>query len=473
MTNFNEPLCEEQRHEGKGLQRSLKDRHIQLISIGGAIGVGLFLGSAKAISKAGPSLLVAYAFAGLAVFFIMRALGELLVHRPVAGSFATYAEEYVSPWAGFVTAWTYWFMWVATGMVEPTAVGMYFHYWFPNLPQWIPALGTLALLYGTNMIAVRAFGELEFWFALIKVVTIVATLVIGLAAIVFGFGHLGQSASFSNLWAHGGFAPKGIVGIVMTLQFACFAYAGVELIGVTAGEAKNPEKILPRATNSITFRILVFYIGALAVIMSLIPWNELDPGMSPFVQVFMKMGVPAAAGIINFVMVSAAASAGSSGIFSTGRMLYALAQRKQAPAVFGKLSKSRVPAAGISASVTLMLIGVVINYFSPGEAFIYIASIVTVGALWTWGIIVWTHLKYRRAVKRGEAAAVSFRMPGAPYANWFVLAFLLLVIVLLAMDDDTRVALYVAPVWFAALSVGYLLVKPIANDKDFASQAVQ
>ncbi|AKU11075.1 D-serine/D-alanine/glycine transporter [Azoarcus sp. CIB] len=459
MTRISDMLDEEQKHEGRDLERGLKDRHIQLIAIGGAIGVGLFLGSAKAISKAGPALLLTYALAGVAVFFIMRALGELLIHRPVAGSFATYAEEYVSPWAGFVTGWTYWFTWVVTGMAELTAVGVYFHYWFPEIPQWIPALATLVILYGANLIAVKVFGEMEFWFAIIKVVTIVAMLVIGLVIIIFGVGDLGKTASFSNLWSHGGFAPMGMVGVVLTLQIACFAYTGVELIGVTAGEAQNPEKVLPHATNSVTYRILIFYIGSLIVLMSLVPWHELNPNMSPFVTVFEKIGIPAAAGIINFVVITAAASSCNSGIFSTGRMLYTLAQFKQAPAALGKVSKSHVPATAITLSAVFMLVGVALNYVVPEEAFVYVTSIATVGAVWTWGIIVWSHLKYRQAVKQGLATAVFFRMPGAPYANWFVLAFLALVVVFLAMDAGTRVALYVTPVWFALLTVGYLISK--------------
>jgi AAT family amino acid transporter/D-serine/D-alanine/glycine transporter len=455
MTRIDDMLAEELSHEKRDLERGLKDRHIQLIAIGGAIGVGLFLGSAKAIHKAGPLLLVSYAIAGLAVFFIMRALGELLVHRPVSGSFATYAEEYVGPWAGFVTGWTYWFTWVVTAMAELTAVGVYTHYWFPEIPQWIPALATLAVLLGVNLITVKLFGELEFWFALIKVVTIVATLLIGLGIIVFGLGNLGETASFSNLWSHGGFAPVGMVGVVLTLQIACFAYTGVELIGVTAGEAENPEKVLPRATNSITYRILIFYIGALIIIMSLVPWNQLSPDMSPFVQVFEKIGIPAAAGIINFVVITAAASSCNSGIFSTGRMLYTLAQFKQAPARFGKVNARHVPAAGILLSAVCMLIGVVLNYLVPEEVFTYVTSVATIGAVWTWGIIVWAHLKYREAVRQGRATPVSYRMPGAPLANWFVLAFLLSVLAFLAMDTGTRVALYVAPIWFALLTVGY------------------
>jgi AAT family amino acid transporter/D-serine/D-alanine/glycine transporter len=229
----------------------------------------------------------------------------------------------------------------------------------------------------------------------------------------------------------------------------------VELIGVTAGEAENPEEVLPRATNSITYRILIFYIGALIIIMSLVPWDQLSPGMSPFVQVFEKIGIPAAAGIINFVVITAAASSCNSGIFSTGRMLYTLAQFKQAPAVFGRVNSRHVPATGTMLSAACMLIGVALNYLVPEEVFTYVTGIATVGAVWTWGIIVWAHLKYRKAVRKGRAAAVSYRMPGAPLANWFVLVFLFLVLGFLAMDAGTRVALYVAPIWFAVLTVGY------------------
>ncbi|ACL59847.1 amino acid permease [Methylobacterium nodulans] len=459
----NRLLNEEQAHEAKDLVRGLKDRHIQLIAIGGAIGVGLFLGAGRAISQAGPGLVLSYALGGLVTFFIMRALGELLMHRPVAGSFATFAEEYVSPWAGFATGWSYWFMWVVSGMAEITAVGVYVHYWFPDVPQWIPALITLCVLYGLNLIAVGLFGELEFWFALVKVVAIVALLLIGPAVIIFGLGELGTTASFTNLWSHGGFFPTGVLGVVLTLQIVMFAYQGVELLGVTAGEAQNPERTLPRATNSVVYRILVFYIGALLIIMSLVPWNQLSPNESPFILVFDKIGIPGAAGIINFVVITAAASSCNSGIFSTGRMLYTLAQFGQAPRAFGTVNARHVPAAGITASAAVMLLGVVLNYFVPEQVFVYVTSVALVGALWTWALIVIAHLGYRKAVAAGEAAPVSYRMPGSPYTNWFVVAFLALVSVFLGLDEGTRVALYVAPVWFALLGVGYQLTKMLTK----------
>jgi amino acid transporter, AAT family len=442
------------------LSRNLRNRHIQLIAIGGTIGVGLFLGSARAIHNAGPGLLLAYALGGIAIFFIMRALGELLTYRPVAGSFATYAEEFCGPFAGFATGWSYWFMWITTAMAELTAIGIYVRYWLPEAPQWLPALIALLVLYGANLLAVRAFGELEFWFALIKVVTIVALILAGLVVIVFHVGDLGASASFANLWSHGGFLPFGIAGVLLTMQIVMFAYNGVELIGVTAGEARDPGVVLPRATNGIIVRILIFYIGALAVIMALLPWSSLSPSVSPFVFVFEKLGVPGAASLINLVVITAASSSCNSGLFSTGRMLWSLAQRGQSPRAFAALSPQRVPAAGIHASAAVMLVGVVLNYTVPERVFTWVTSVALVGTFWTWGIILVSHRNYRRAVRAGTAPASPFRMPGAPFANWAVLAFLVALSALLWRDPDTRVALFVAPVWFALLGVGYALSAP-------------
>jgi len=437
------------------LSRNLRNRHIQLIAFGGTIGVGLFLGSAKAIHSAGPALLLAYAIGGVAIFFIMRALGELLTYRPVAGSFATYADEFCGPFAGFVTGWSYWFAWVVTAMAELTAIGIYLRFWFPDVPQWLPGLVALLVLYGTNLLAVRVYGELEFWFALIKVVTIVGLIVAGVVVIVFHVGDLGASASFSNLWSHGGLLPHGLLGVLLTMQIVMFAYEGVELIGVTAGEARDPAVVLPRATNGIIVRILIFYIGAVLIIMSLVPWTELSPEVSPFVYVFEKMRIPAAAALINLVVITAASSSCNSGIFSTGRMLWALAQRGQAPRVFATLNSGRVPGHAIHATAVLLLIGIALNKVVPERVFTWVTSIALVGTFWTWGVILVSHRNYRRAVAAGKATAAPFRMPGAPFANWVVLAFLVAVSGLLALDADQRVALYVAPVWFALLGIGY------------------
>ncbi|GGE19273.1 putative amino acid permease YtnA [Marinithermofilum abyssi] len=447
------------KHEQQEFSRGLKERHIQLIGIGGAIGVGLFLGSATAIQTAGPALILSYGIGGLILYFILRALGELAVYKPVAGSFSAYAEEFIGPWAGFVTGWTYWFMWIVTGMAEITAVGVYARYWFPEVPQWIPALIALVVIYGLNLIAVKLFGELEFWFSLIKVVTILALIGIGLAVITTGFGNGGHPVGFSNLWEHGGFFPHGAGGVLLTLQMVMFAFLGGELIGVTAGEAENPKKTLPSAINKFVWRILIFYIGALAVIMAMYPWNELDGKTSPFVLIFEKIGIVGAAGIVNFVVMTAALSSCNSGVFSTGRMIYTLSNARQAPQFLGQLNRRRVPARALTASTAVLLVGVFLNYVIPEEAFIYVTSVATVGALWTWGIIVYAHMKYRRKVEAGVLPEGEFRLYGAPWVNWLVMAFLLLVLVLLWFDEGTRVALYVAPVWFGLLAAAYQFVR--------------
>ncbi|MEU6328639.1 amino acid permease [Streptomyces sp. NPDC047049] len=439
------------------LHRGLQPRHIQMIAIGGTIGVGLFLGSAEALHEAGPGLLLTYALAGIVVFFVMRALGELLVYRPVSGSFATYAEEFIGNWAGFATGWSYWLMWVVTGTAELTAAGIYVRYWWPGVPQWLPGLIALAVLGLANLLAVRLFGEFEFWFAIIKVLTIVVLLLMAAAILIFGFGPLGKTASLSNIWTHGGFFPHGTAGPLLALQVVVFAFVGVELLGVTAGESKDPEKTLPSAVRRVIWRIALFYLGALTAVMALVPWTQLDPDVSPFVLVFAKVGVPAAAGVVNMVVLTAALSSCNSGVFSTGRMLLTLARDRHAPAVFGRVSRQGVPAAGILASMAVMLLGVAANYFVPEEAFAYVTSVATIAAVFTWGIIVCAHLRYRTAVRAGRLRQVAFRMPLAPASNYFVLAFLGLVLVLLGFDAENRIALYVAPVWAAILVAGYRL----------------
>lgn len=443
-------------NQHENLARGLSDRHIQLIAIGGAIGVGLFLGSASAIQMAGPALMLSYAIGGIIIFLMMRALGELAIYKPVSGSFSTYATEFIGPWAGFITGWTYWFMWVVTGMAEITAVGVYAKFWFPEIPQWVPALIALVFVYFINLIAVKLFGEFEFWFALIKVVTILALIVIGLVMVTTGIGNGGEAIGFSNLWSHNGFMPHGFMGVLLAMQMVMFAFLGVELVGVTAGEAQNPKTTIPSAINKIFWRILIFYIGALAIIMALYPWTELDGKTSPFVLTFEKIGIPAAAGIINFVVLTAALSSCNSGVFSTGRMLYTLAKNNQAPKSLGTVSKNKVPARGITVSSIALLIGVVLNYFIPEQAFTYITSVATIGALWIWGIIAYAHLKFRQ---KHKDANTGFKMPGAPFTNWLVILFMVLVAVLLGLNEDTRIALYVGPVWFGILAISYAILK--------------
>lgn len=437
------------------LHRGLEERHISLMSLGAAIGVGLFLGSASAIQLAGPGILAAYAISGLIMFFIMRALGEMAIQKPVAGSFSRYARDYLGPLAGYLTGWNYWFLWVVTCMAEITAVGIYMGYWFPDVPNWIWALSALVIMTGVNFLAVKAYGELEFWFALIKIVAILSMIVVGLLMIIVGIGNGGIATGISNLWSHGGFFPHGMKGVLLSLQMVMFAYLGIEMIGVTAGEVKNPQKSLAKAIDTVFWRILIFYVGALFVIMSIYPWQEIGSQGSPFVLTFEKVGIPSAAGIINFVVLTAALSSCNSGIFSTGRMLFNLAEQGEAPKAYGQLTKGGIPGKAVLASAGVLLVGVLLNYVVPAKVFTWVTSIATFGAIWTWAIILLSQIKYRKSLQPGEKKHLKYKMPFFPFASYLSLAFLAFVVILMAYSPDTRVAVIIGPVWFLILLAMY------------------
>ena len=451
-------MLEETATGERKLERGLKNRHIQLIAIGGAIGTGLFLGAGKSIHLAGPSIMLVYLIIGVALFFMMRALGELLLYKPDAGSFAEFAETFIGPWAGFITGWTYWFCWIATGIAEITAVGVYVKYWLPDVPQWIPALACVLVLFLINMTTVKAFGEIEFWFALIKIITIIALIIIGIVLVLIGFKGNGAEASFSNLWTYGGFFPNGASGFLLSFQMAVFSFVGIELVGITAAETVDPKKTIPRAINNIPIRILIFYIGALLVIMSIYPWSGINPAESPFVKVFALIGIPVAAGIINFVVLTAAASSCNSGIFSTSRMTYTLANDGQAPKQLKRLNNRNVPAPALIFSTLVLLIGVLLNYLLPDQVFTLVTSIATICFIWVWGVVLFSHIRFRKMMPE-EAKNNPFKVPLAPFMNWVVLAFFVVVIVILGFAADTRVALFVTPVWFLILVIAYLIVR--------------
>jgi L-asparagine transporter-like permease len=443
---------------GEGYQRGLGARQIQMIAIGGAIGTGLFLGAGKAIAKAGPSLILAYAIAGLVIFFIMRALGELLMYRPVSGSFSEYAREFVGPFAGFVTGWTYWLFWVVTGITEVTAAATYMTYWW-NIPQWISALVFTVILYGANLISVKLFGELEFWFSMVKVTAIIGMILICAGILTVGFSDAGDTATVAHLWNQGGFFPNGVGSTLMTLQIVMFAFLAVELVGVTAGESKDPKTVLPKAINTVPWRIAVFYVGALIMILSVVPWTEFKPGISPFVAAFEKMGLGVGAAIVNFVVLTAALSSCNSGMYSTGRMLRDLALNGQGPKVFTRLTKNGTPLLGLTFSAALMLVGVWINYVAPGKAFEYVVSFATISGMWAWIMILVCQIRYRAKANRGELPESTFKAPGAPYTSWFALLFIGMVIVMMGVDEGARTALYCAPVWGLILGVSYLVLR--------------
>ena len=444
--------------ENQNLSRGLKNRHVQLLAIGGAIGTGLFLGSGRSIHLAGPSILFAYIITGIICFFVMRALGELLLSNLNYHSFVDFVYDYLGNGAAFITGWTYWFCWISVGMADLTAAGLYIQYWLPNIPQWLPSLIGLVILLIMNLTAVKLFGEMEFWFALIKVVAILALIVIGIFMIITGFSTDAGASSFANLWSHGGLFPNGINGFILSFQMVVFAFAGIELVGLTAGETERPEHVIPKAINNIPIRIIIFYIGALIVIMSIYPWNSINPDKSPFVQVFAAVGIAAAASIVNFVVLTSAASACNSAIFSTSRMVYSLAKEENAPESMKKLTSSQVPSNATMFSAIVILISVILNFVMPEGVFVLITSISTFCFIYIWAVIVICHMRYRKT--NPELAAKSkFKMPLYPIINYIILAFFAFILVVLALNNETRVALFVTPVWFIVLGIIYNILK--------------
>lgn len=457
--------------EQKELQRGLKARHIELIALGGTIGVGLFMGSASTIKWAGPSVLLAYALAGIVMFLVMRIMGEMLYLEPVTGSFATYANKYIGPWAGYLTTWCYWFMWITVGMSEITAIGIYLNFWFPDLPSWIPALIGVAIVSGANLVSVKYYGEFEFWFALIKVVTIAAMLVIGFGLIFFGLGNNGIAIGLSNLTANGGFFAGGWQGFLFALCLVTASYQGVELVGITAGEAHDPQNTLQKATKNIIWRILIFYIGAIFVIVTLYPWDQIGSIGSPFVLTFSKIGIAAAAGIINFVVLTAAMSGCNSGIYSCGRMLYTLAQNGQAPKFLGKVSKEGVPTNALKVTLACLLIGVFLNYMYPdSKLFVYIYSASILPAMIPWFVLCISQPRFRKkwGAKMDDHP---FKSPLFPYANYAVVIFLLLVLVGMSFNSDTQVSLLVGLGFCVVVSICYFAFgihkRPVTEENSY------
>ncbi|HEX7731275.1 MAG TPA: D-serine/D-alanine/glycine transporter [Rhodanobacter sp.] len=439
------------------LRRSLSNRHLQLIALGGAIGTGLFMGSGKTISLAGPSILLVYLIIGVMLFFVMRAMGELLLSNLQYKSFIDFSTDLLGPWAGFFCGWTYWFCWIVTAIAEVIAIASYTQFWLPHLAPWIPALLCVLLLLGLNLATVRMFGELEFWFALIKIVAIIALIVVGFAMVAWGFhSPAGNKASLANLWNDGGLFPHGLSGFFAGFQIAVFAFVGIELVGTTAAETADPRRNLPKAINSIPVRIIVFYVLALGAIMAVTPWRLVEPDKSPFVELFVLAGVPAAASLINFVVLTSATSSANSGMFSTSRMLYGLADENHAPKPFARLSKAAVPSLGLLFSCFCLLLGAALIYLVPNlvTAFTLVTTLSAVLFMFVWSLILCAYMAYRR--KRPQQHADStYRMPGGVFMCWACLAFFVFVLVLLCLQADTRAALLASPVWFVLLGIGY------------------
>ncbi|KJZ36203.1 amino acid permease [Pseudomonas fluorescens] len=457
----------------KGLKRGLSARHIRFMALGSAIGTGLFYGSASAIQMAGPAVLLAYLIGGAAVFMVMRALGEMAVHNPVAGSFGQYASTYLGPMAGFILGWTYAFEMVIVGMADVTAFGIYMGFWFPEVSRWIWVLGIVSVVGGLNLCNVKVFGEMEFWLSLIKVAAIVAMILGGFGIMLFGISTApgAQATDISNLWSHGGFMPNGVGGLIASFAVVMFAFGGIEIIGVTAGEAKDPQHVLPRAINAVPLRILLFYVLTMFVLMSIFPWQQIGSQGSPFVQIFDNLGISSAATILNIVVISAAISAINSDIFGAGRMMYGLAQQGHAPKGFARLSRNGVPWMTVVVMSAALLLGVLLNYLIPENVFLLIASIATFATVWVWLMILCTQVAMRRSMSAEQVAQLKFPVPFWPYAPMAAIAFMLFIFGVLGYFPDTQAALIVGVVWIVLLVLAYLTwVKPAAGQAALVEQ---
>lgn len=421
--------------------KGLSGRQMQMIAIGGAIGTGLFMGAGGRLAQAGPGIVISYAVCGFFAFLILRALGELVMHRPSSGSFVSYAREFYGEKAAFATGWLYWLNWCMTSIVDITAAALYMNFfgkyvpWIGAVPQWLWALAALLLVLSMNLISVKVFGELEFWFALIKVVALVAFLLVGCYFVIFGTPIEGHQVGFSLISDNGGLLPSGLMPVLVLMQGVVFAYASIELIGTAAGEAKNPEKVMPKAVNTVIVRIAVFYLGSLVLLSLLLPYTAYKDGESPFVTFFGAIGVQGMDVVMNLVVLTAALSSLNAGLYSTGRILRSMSLNGSAPRFAGRMNKAGVPYGGIVITAVIAVFGVLLNAIVPAKAFEIVLNFAAIGIISAWAMIVLCQMALVKKARAGQLQRPSFRMPLAPVSGWVTLVFLALVLVMMAFDN--------------------------------------
>ncbi len=466
--------------EQVGYKQTLGRRHVQMIAIGGAIGTGLFLGSASRLHNTGPALLLSYAFVGVIAYFLMRALGELVLHRPTSGAFVSYMREFYGEKAAYITGWMYWLNWALTGIAELSAVGLYVQYWFPLMPTWATVLIALAAVLVINLLSARAFGEFEFWASIGKVGAILVFLAVGTVVVVGGLSIGGHEAGFHNLWSNpGGFWPHtgdfAWYGPLIVMSGVVFAYAAIEMVGVAAGEMADPEREVPKAVNAVIFRIAIFYCGSILLLCSMLPTSDYKAGISPFVTVFEQLGMTWMGNLIQVVLIIAAMSSLNSGLYSTGRVLRSLGMSKQAPQFTLKMSKQGVPWAGIVMTSVVYLFGAVLNAFAP-DAFEIALEAAAIGVVFTWATIFLSQLRLRQLVNKGVIPPSKFQAPGYPVTSIIGLVFLAFVLCGMAFSGwqsspyfwhKTNFVVVVVgiPVIALVLAIGWLIARPkvVAN----------
>lgn len=438
--------------EQGNLKHGLSNRHIQLIALGGAIGTGLFLGISQSIKLAGPSVILGYAIAGFIAFLMMRQLGEMVVQEPVSGSFSHFAYKYWGSFAGFMSGWNYWVLNILVCMAELSAIGLYIQYWWPEIPTWASALVFFLLINGINLLHVKLFGEMEFWFSIVKILAILA--MIGFGSYLLATGTAGSQAGISNLWALGGFFPFGVEGLVMAMAVIIFAFGGIELFGITAAEARDPDKTLPKAVNQIIYRILIFYIATLFVLFALFPWNQMAEGGSPFVMVFASLDSQGVATMLNFVILTAAVSVYNGTSYCSSRMLLGLAQQGNAPKFLKKINKNGIPTNAVLVSAFVTVLCVILNYIFPEKAFGLLMMLVVAAIVINWIVISWTHLKFRKAML-AQGETTKFPSIAYPFSNYLCIVFMLGILVVMSLTADMRIAVMMIPAWILCLMLAY------------------
>ncbi|MFF4369423.1 amino acid permease [Streptomyces sp. NPDC001594] len=445
-----------------GYSKKLKPRHMSMIAIGGAIGTGLFLGAGGRLAESGPSLALAYALCGVFAVLVVRALGELVVHRPSSGAFVSYAREFLGEKGAYTAGWLYFLNWAVTGIADITAAATYAHFWsaFTSVPQWALALIALCVVLAANLVSVRYFGEMEFWFAIVKVAALVVFMAVAVFLVATRHPIDGHTPGLSTIADNGGLFPSGVLPMMLVMQGVVFAYAGLELSGIAAGETENARKVVPKALNSIIWRIGVFYVGSVVLLSLLLPHTAYSAGESPFVTVFAKLGVPGAAGIMNLVVLTAALSSLNSGLYSTGRILRSMAMAGSAPKFTARMNRGQVPYGGILLTASFGVLGVVMNFFIPKDSFEVVLNFASFCILATWAMIMVCSLLFWRRCRQGLADRPAYRLPGAPYTQIVTLLFLLAVLVLVAADGGVGTMTALAmPIVAAALVGGWFLTR--------------
>jgi L-asparagine permease len=446
--------------EDDGYHHTLNNRQIQMIAMGGAIGTGLFLGAGSRLHSAGPALAIVYAISGVFAFLVVRAMGELVMHRPSTGSFVSYSREFMGEKAAYFSGWMYFLNWAMSGIGDVTAAAIYVKYFAPGLPQWIPALIALVVVLSINLVSVALFGEMEFWFAAIKIAALVLFMLIGIGVLLLRHPVDGHSTGPQLIFDNGGFFPHGFIAAILIMQGVVFAYAGIEMVGVTAGEAAEPRKVIPKAVNAVGWRIAIFYVGSILLLVMLLPWTAYSATESPFVTFLTKLGVPGAGGIMDLVVLTAALSSVNSGLYSTGRILRSLSVNGSAPKFTGVIGRNGVPYGGVLLTASVYAVGVVLNVFLPSDAFEIAVNFSALGIICMWIMIMVCNLALQRATRRGRVIRPAYRLPFAPYTNYITIGFLVLVFALSWWDEPAgRIMIYCSPGIAVLLVVGWFAVR--------------